>query len=71
MPDPIRHPATGEAIDLAPDERLCGITWPGASVLAVVATRPTYRAPDGELAYRLAVPRCQTWNPAEGLSLEP
>lgn len=71
MPDPIRHPATGELIELAADERLCRIAWSGAPVLVVVATRPTSRAPAGELAYRLARPSCRTWNPAEGLPLEP
>ena len=71
MPDPIRHPVTGDLIELAADERLCRILGPGPVVLAVVATRPTYRAPDGELAYRLAVPRCQTWNPVGGMTLEP
>jgi hypothetical protein len=40
-------------------------------VLVVVATRPTLRAPAGELLYRLARPSCQTWNPADGLCIEP
>jgi hypothetical protein len=71
MADPIHHPATGEPIELGPDERLCRIAWPGAPVLVIVATQPTYRAPAGELAYRLARPRCRGWNPAEGLPLEP
>lgn len=71
VPDPIRHPATGETIELAADERLCRIAWPGAPVLVIVAQRPTYRAPDGELSYRLAVPRCQMWNPVGAMTLEP
>ena len=71
MPEALRHPATGEPLTLAPDERLCRFAWSGAPVLVVVAIRPTYRAPAGELAYRLARPTCQTWNPAEGLPLEP
>lgn len=71
MPDAPRHPATGDPIEVGPDERLCRIGWAGAPVLVLVAIRPTYRAPAGELAYRLAVPRCQAWNPAEGLRLEP
>lgn len=71
MPEPIRHPATGALIELGPDERLCRIAWPGAPVLVVVATRPTYRAPAGELAYRLAGSRGETWCPVWPLKLEP
>lgn len=71
MPAPIRHPTTGDPIELAPDERLCRIAWAGAPVLVVVAQRPTHRSPDGEPAYRLARPSCRVWNPAEGLPLEP
>ena len=71
MPDPIRHPTTGQLIELAPDEALHRIAWPGAPVLVIVAVRPTFRAPAGELAYKLANPICTTWNPAENLALEP
>ena len=71
MPDPIRHPATGEPITLGPGEQLQRIAWPGAPVLVVTATRPTPRAPAGELLYRLARPSCQTWNTVDGLQLEP
>lgn len=71
MPDALRHPATGDPIELGPDERLCRVAGPGPVVLAVVATRPTYRAPEGEPAYRLAAARCQTWNPVGALRLEP
>jgi hypothetical protein len=65
-PEPIRHPATGEPITLAPGEQLQRIAWPGAPVLVV--TRP---GPAGELLYRLARPSCQTWNTAAGLRFEP
>ena len=71
MPDPIRHPATGEPIELAADETLQRIAWPGAPVLVITAIRPTYRAPAGELAYRLARPGCQEWSPVGGMALEP
>jgi hypothetical protein len=66
MTDPTHHPATGDLIDLAPDETLQRIAWPGAPV--VVLTRP---GPAGELLYRLAQPSCQTWNTAAGLRFEP
>ena len=66
-----RHPATGEPIELAPDETLQRFAWPGAPVLVVVAHRPTHRAPDGELAYRLARPGCQAWNPVGDAPLAP
>ena len=65
MPDPIRHPTTGEPIEPGPDETLQRIAWPGAPV--VVLTRP---GPAGELLYRLAQSSCQTWNSAEGLPLQ-
>jgi hypothetical protein len=65
MPDPIRHPATGEPIALGPGEQLQRIAWPGAPV--VVVTRP---GPAGELLYLLARPSCQTWTPADGLRFE-
>ena len=67
----IHHPITGEEIDLATDETLQRIAWPGAPVLVVTAIRPTYRAPDGELAYRLARPSCTTWNPVGAMTLHP
>ena len=60
------HPATGEPITLAPGEQLQRICWHGAPVLVVTAL-----APGGELLYRLARPSCQTWNPVDGLPLEP
>ena len=71
MPEPIRHPATGDLIEVGPDETLHQIAWPGPPVLVIVATRPTYRAPEGERAYRLASPHCQVWNPVDPLKLEP
>lgn len=40
-------------------------------MLVVVATRPTYRAPAGELAYRLAGSRGQAWYLVWLLKLEP
>mgnify|MGYP001809903024 CR=1 FL=1 len=65
------HPATGELIELAPDEQLQQIAWPGAPVLVITAQRPTHQAPAGEPAYRLARPCCRTWNPVGELPLEP
>ena len=53
-PEPIRHPTTGEPIAQGPGEQLQRIAWPGAPVVVVTATRPTLRAPAGELLYRLA-----------------
>lgn len=47
MPEAIRHPVTGDPIELGPDERLCRVAGSGPVVLAVVATRPTHRAPRG------------------------
>ena len=70
-PEPIRHPVTGDPIAQGPGEQLQRIAWPGAPVVVVTATRPTLRAPAGELLYRLARPSCQTWNPADGLRFEP
>ena len=68
----MHHPTTGEPIELAPDETLQRFTWPGTRpVLVITAIRPTYRAPFGELAYRLAHPGCQQWNPVEDALLEP
>ena len=65
MPEPIKHPITGEPITLNPGEQLQRIAYPGAPV--VVVTRP---GPAGELLYRLARPSCQTWNMAAGLRFE-
>ena len=66
-PDPVSaHPATGEPITLEPGEQLQRIAWPGATVLVVTRT-----GKGGELIYRLASARCQTWNPAHSLPLEP
>ena len=62
----LTHPATGEPITLAPGEQLQRICWHGAPVLVVTAL-----APGGVLLYRLARPSCQTWNPVDGLPLEP
>ena len=66
MPDPIRHPTTGEPIEPGPDETLQRIAWPGSPV--VVLTRP---GPAGELLYRLARADCQQWNPVGDVPLEP
>lgn len=71
MPDPIRHPATGESIELAADETLHRIAWPGPPVLVITAIRPTYRCPEGEHAYRLARSGPGTWNPVGLLKLAP
>lgn len=71
MTAPMLHPKTGELIDLAADERVQRILWPGAPVLVITAHRPTYRSPAGEQAYRLARADCSAWNPAKGLQLEP
>lgn len=71
MPAPICYPVTGSLIESEPDEQLCRIAWPGAPVLVVVATRPTYRAPAGEMAYRLAGSRAQVWYPVGLLKLAP
>ena len=66
MPDPIRHPITGDPIEVGPGEQLQRIAWHGAPV--VVVTRPGLA---GELLYRLARPSCREWNPAAGLRFEP
>lgn len=71
MPAPIDHLATGELIELAPGEQLLQIAWPGNPVLVLVAHRLTQRALEGELAYRLARPSCNTWIPTAELTLEP
>lgn len=63
---PLRHPATGEVLELAPGEQLCRITWPGKPVLVI--TRMGER---GEQLYRLALAGCTTWNPVGPLPLEP
>lgn len=61
-----KHPATGEPIVLAEGEQLWSIGWPGAPVLVV-----TKSAPDGSAIYRLADPRCKTWNKVGEMPLAP
>jgi hypothetical protein len=66
MSETLRHPATGDAIELAAGEQLWRIAWPGQPVLVI-----TRRDASGEQEYRLAVPQCTTWNRVEPLQLEP
>ncbi len=66
MTAPLTHPFTGHPITLEPGELLCRIVWPGKPVLVVV--KP---GTDGGLLYRLAHPKCTTWNPVDALPLEP
>ena len=66
MAPDLKHPATGDLIVLADGEQLWRIGWPGAPVLVV-----TKSGPDGNALYRLADPRCKTWNKVGNMPLVP
>ena len=66
MAPDLKHPATGDSIVLAGDEQLWRIGWPGAPVLVV-----TKSGPDGNALYRLADPKCKTWNKVGDMKLLP
>jgi hypothetical protein len=66
MGEPLKHPATGELIELADGEQLWRIAWSGKPVLVITRT-----GENGEQLYRLAGSRGQTWNRVEPLQLEP
>jgi len=66
MAPDLKHPATGDLIALAGGEQLCRIGWPGAPVLVV-----TKSGPDGNAIYRLADPKCKTWNKVGDMKLVP
>ena len=64
MAPDLKHPATGDLIVLAGGEQLWRLGWPGAPVLVV-----TKSGPDGKDLYRLADPRCKTWNKVGAMTL--
>ena len=64
MAPALKHPATGDLIVLAVGEQLWRIGWPGAPVLVVTKT-----GPDGNALYRLADPKCKTWNKVGDMKL--
>jgi hypothetical protein len=66
MAPDLKHPATGDLIVLAEGEQLWRIGWPGAPVLVV-----TKSGPDGNAIYRLADPKCKTWNKVGDMKLVP
>jgi len=66
MAQDLKHPATGDLIVLAADEKLWRIGWPGNPVLVV-----TKSGPDGSALYRLADPKCKTWNKVGDMKLVP
>ena len=66
MPSDLKHPATGDLIVLADGEQLWRLGWPGAPVLVV-----TKSGPDGNAIYRLADPKCKTWNKVGDMTLVP
>ena len=66
MAPDLKHPATGDLIVLAGDEQLWRIGWPGAPVLVI-----TKNGPDGNALYRLADPKCKTWNKVGDMKLLP
>ena len=66
MAPDLKHPATGDLIVLAGDEQLWRIGWPSAPVLVV-----TKNGPDGSAIYRLADPKCKTWNKVGDMKLVP
>ena len=66
MAPDLKHPATGDLIVLAEGEQLWRIGWPGAPVLVV-----TKSGPDGNALYRLADPKCKTWNKVGDMKLVP
>ena len=66
MAPDLKHPATGDLIVLADGEQLWRIGWPGAPVLVI-----TKSGPDGSALYRLADPKCKTWNKVGDMKLVP
>jgi hypothetical protein len=66
MTPDLKHPATGDLIVLADGEQLWRIGWPGNPVLVV-----TKSGPDGSAIYRLADPKCKTWNRVGDMKLVP
>jgi len=54
----MKHPTTGEAIELAPDETLQRFTWPGTAVL--VSWRIAWPAPAARNGTRLGT---RLWRP--------
>jgi hypothetical protein len=66
MAQDLKHPATGDLIVLAVGEQLWRIGWPGAPVLVI-----TKNGPDGNALYRLADPKCKTWNKLGDMKLVP
>ena len=66
MAPDLKHPATGDLIVLADGEQLWRIGWPGAPVLVV-----TKNGPDGNAIFRLADPKCKTWNKVGDMTLVP
>ena len=66
MAPDLKHPATSDLIVLAGGEQLCRIGWPGAPVLLI-----TKSGPDGNALYRLADPKCKTWNKVGYMKLVP
>jgi len=66
MAQDLKHPATGDLIVMADGEQLWRIGWPGAPVLVV-----TKSGPDGNALYRLADPKCKTWNKVGDMKLVP
>ena len=66
MAPDLKHPATGDLIVLAVGEQLWRIGWAGAPVLVV-----TKNGPDGNALYRLADPKCKTWNKVGDMKLVP
>jgi len=65
-PPDLKHPATGDLIVLADGEQLWRLDWPGAPVLVV-----TKGGQDGSALYRLADPKCKTWNKVGDTKLVP
>ncbi len=66
MSETLKHPVTGDPIELAEGEQLWRIAWSGKPVLVI-----TRRGESGEQEFRLAVPQCTTWNRVKPLKLEP
>jgi hypothetical protein len=66
MSEALKHPATGDPIELAEGEQLWRIDWPGKPVLVI-----TRASGDGETQYRLAHKRCTTWNQVGPMKLAP
>jgi hypothetical protein len=67
MAPDLKHPATGDLIVLAEGEQLWRIGWSGPPVLVVTRTGPD----GGGALYRLADPRCKTWNKVGDMPLTP